>query len=92
VNVKVILSLIAGLVVYPNPITDKLAIEINHPAFRGNIYVALTNALGQVVMEKNLLPVSSATETTFETIHLSLGVYFLMVESGQERAVVRVVK
>jgi hypothetical protein len=65
-----------GIKVYPNPVSDKLIIEIE--GNKNNPSVEILNSMGQVVFEGNL-----SEKTIVQTSNFSPGIYLIKIENGR---------
>lgn len=65
------------VVLYPNPATDQLNIDINAATLK-NAKVTMINTLGQTVMEQNI----TEKKTSISTAHLSAGMYSVLIENN----------
>ena len=73
-------------IIYPNPTVGNITIDLKHN-YR-NISISLHDMLGRKIMDKNY-----GQERNFElTIMQSPGVYFLTINTGNKRAVFRLIK
>lgn len=71
--------------IYPNPVTDKVKFEFP-PATQTVFEVFIFNSLGQIVMQKERLDISSEIDVT----QLNNGVYFLKSIFGEEISVTKI--
>ncbi|HEY9177481.1 MAG TPA: T9SS type A sorting domain-containing protein, partial [Flavipsychrobacter sp.] len=67
------------LKVYPNPARDYVIFE--HPAVDHDIYINVTNVVGQKITEITL---SNSMRTTWNTANLPAGVYIYRLVSGND--------
>lgn len=74
------------LTVYPNP--TKGAVTIDLGEFQKEVTVIISNQLGQVVLNKSY----SSTNVLQFNIEGEVGVYFIEVNSGDKKAIIKVVK
>lgn len=76
---------------FPNPATSSLSFEYQPSNFQTH-QLSISNALGQIVITKTIQP--SRFQENVETVnvrYLASGIYFLILQSGEEVAVKRVV-
>ena len=62
------------IVIYPNPVSTELTIELPEPGSRNFV---LTDLTGAAVREKN----SSEVKVTFDCTELNAGLYFIQIQS-----------
>jgi hypothetical protein len=75
--------------IFPNPFADRLEIVLGAPV-KGNVEVALLNALGQVVSLETLK--AGSRHIVLATSTLPKGTYFLKVKAGNQVALRKLVK
>jgi hypothetical protein len=68
--------------VYPNPTNDLINITGN-ALNKGYCKIILTNPLGQMLKERELMTETGFIETQFNLNELSSGIYFLVIHSGE---------
>lgn len=73
--------------IYPNPVIDKLVIESDE--FNQNLQVSVIDLLGKEVLKQSFI--NSKTET-LDVSMLLPGVYFVIISTGKEIGVVKIVK
>lgn len=76
----------AGIVLYPNPVTDLLTLKWSG-AF-GNSQISIADALGQVVSSSS----TSGTSVAIDVTSLSQGVYLLSMQFGARKVQGRFIK
>jgi hypothetical protein len=75
--------------IYPNPFTDQINIRLSKQ-YGKQVHITLLNTLGIAVYKQTL---SIAVDNhIINTAHLPSGVYFLVVENGETRKTVKLVK
>jgi len=73
-------------VVYPNPTKGQINItSINTETIQT---ISITDILGKIILEQNF----ASTNATINIAHLMSGIYFLAVESNQQKNVIKIVK
>lgn len=77
--------------VYPNPVSDKLLIELNGQG-ESEVKVRLANSLSAVVFEKHWFTSTKATETSIDMTNFTSGVYILTIQYGNSTHTKKVVK
>jgi hypothetical protein len=74
----------AKIAIYPNPTTDETTVEWGKIAVKN---LRLSNAMGQIVLEK---PMATAAESAVLSLKiLPTGVYFLQIQSIENKTMVR---
>jgi hypothetical protein len=73
--------------VFPNPVHDKLFIDVNQPF--ANVNIEVIDALGKLVLKENHI---GETKVSINVTHLPKGIYSLKVGSGEEVRLTRFVK
>jgi len=84
-------SQIASFNVFPNPVTDKLNIDINTVSAQ-KTEVNLYNIEGKIVLSKKLNGANNYINEVLDCSSLNKGIYFLSAKSGNETKTLRVVK
>ncbi|MBL0339560.1 MAG: PKD domain-containing protein [Bacteroidetes bacterium] len=77
--------------IYPNPVNTELNIVINQNA-QGKAVVRIVNVLGQIVYSKEYPVASGIQQLKIDLGYLAPDIYQVIVESGNERIVEKVVK
>ncbi|MCK9450981.1 MAG: T9SS type A sorting domain-containing protein [Bacteroidales bacterium] len=67
-----------GIIIYPNPTTDKLHIELSHE-FPLNSEFILTNAIGQILIQKSF----KENKLTIQLNNIKQGTYFATIVNEQ---------
>ncbi len=80
-------EIVRDISIYPNPNSGIFTLKINNPSSE-DMKVVITNIQGQVVLEKELISVSSHTEQ-INLSSFSRGLYFLKVGSQVNKIVVK---
>lgn len=84
VNSNSVLGLIensasAKINIYPNPVTDKLKIELDNSSFNKSLNVSVTDLNGKIIKENNFIYESN---TEINVSDLKAGFYILNISSG----------
>jgi hypothetical protein len=74
-----------AIMIYPNPVSNELIIEINGNNEKINFYIL--NAIGQVVFKGNLVE-----KTTVQTSNFAPGVYLIKLENGKTFEFKKIIK
>lgn len=74
----------------PNPAANSTAIVLQNPQSTGQIEVKVYDGMGKLVITQQLTPTTNATHL-LRTDALSNGIYFVTIQTGQYRAVQRLV-
>jgi hypothetical protein len=74
----------SGLVCYPNPVKNVLSFSNSNTIDN----IALYNVVGQKVLSKNVHGLSEEVDVT----HLSKGIYFAKIASGDQQKTIRIIK
>lgn len=77
--------------IYPNPANDHLTITATG-LNNGHCKIILTNSLGQILIEKELMTETGFIETQLDLNDLSSGMYFLVVHSDETEKTFKVQK
>lgn len=77
-----------GFKVYPNPSNDQFNVAIDEAMMKSKCEIMLTDQLGKVHYQN----VVKQTVTTISTTHLADGVYYIIVNYGNRRSSVKLVK
>lgn len=77
----------AGLKIFPNPVTDKLHVEVDSQ-LPLDLKLSISNTLGQVVFTKNTLDVKEELDISF----LPQGLYYLKAENTSGQKVFKIIK
>ena len=78
-----------NILIYPNPATEKLHINVGLQKTVKNLNVELYNSFGQKIETIFLNEISARFETSFDVTYLAKGVYFVKISAGDEPAVVK---
>ena len=70
---------INGLSIYPNPVLENLAFEIND-GYLGTFNALILDASGKVILEKQLLKLQPTQNFEIDTKEIPQGVYFLSIK------------
>jgi Flp pilus assembly pilin Flp len=70
------------LIVYPNPVKEELQLQLSNSLEFKN--VKLYNVFGQYILQSN--------KTTVDVSSLSTGIYFVLIETNQGKAVKKIIK
>lgn len=73
--------------VYPNPMTDKLTVELNFPLEKIKLY----NVQGKLLLSKPF-DNKKVTRTMINTSNLAIGVYFIKIETSKGSLIKKVIK
>jgi len=80
---------IGSLNAYPNPASNLLTVEFSL-AMYGKAQLQLLNMLGQVLMTQNIVASQAIEKTVMDVSQLEAGVYYVVLQSGEEKKVQRV--
>ncbi|MCX6252578.1 MAG: T9SS type A sorting domain-containing protein [Bacteroidetes bacterium] len=75
-----------GFCIFPNPVTDKISVEIPGEISKG--VISLFNIQGQEVVRQTL----SATSTQLDVSNLKSGIYFVRIISEKRAEVIKIIK
>lgn len=75
----------------PNPTTDVFRVSLTDTC-RGVAFIALVDAVGKVLQTSSFLRTGTAGQQTLSLRGLPPGVYYLMVQQGEQRLVKKVLK
>ena len=78
--------------VYPNPVKDELVIEFGGTDYKSTPAISLWNSLGQRVTRVTAPSCGTGSQVTLDTSTLPKGIYLLIIQQGNEKTVVKVVK
>lgn len=84
------LSTSGQISVYPNPVNDQLTVKFSATSSGQSWLLKLTDMAGQVVAEKKISNVL-AGEYNWNVSSLSAGVYFMILESGNQKFIQKVI-
>jgi hypothetical protein len=84
-------SQIVNFNVFPNPVADKLNIDIN-TASAQQTEINLYDVEGKIVLSKQLSGVNNSINEVLDCSSLNQGIYFLKAKSGRATKTLRVVK
>jgi hypothetical protein len=87
---SIILNNEIGLLIQPNPFNESLTIQINESDYMGNTQLRLMDLNGKKLRWVDL-PAGDLSYR-FETTELPSGMYLLIVEQGNNRTTVKVLK
>ncbi|WP_222165041.1 YCF48-related protein [Edaphocola aurantiacus] len=80
----------SGIVVYPNPFSTAINLELSHTAFtQENITLTVTNLIGQIVYAQKL---AHARQISIPAVTWPAGTYFITVRSDQFISTIHLVK
>ena len=79
-------SNINELLVYPNPLRDKLIIEMT--SISDNTFIELTDIAGRIILNQNI----SLAKEQLDLSNLSNGVYFLTIKTNNKFVVKKIIK
>ena len=79
-----------GLVVNPNPIVDRAAIEIKNG--KGDFDINIINLSGQIVYETQVVALNAWEKHSLSLDHLVPGVYFMHLTNGEQSTTQKIVK
>ncbi|MDO1446106.1 MBG domain-containing protein [Rhodocytophaga aerolata] len=71
--------------VYPNPASDKIAIDITHMTGALECITTVYNIMGEKVAEKAMNPQSGGWQSELTISHLTPGRYIIQVTNGQQQ-------
>ncbi|MEO5644025.1 MAG: M1 family aminopeptidase [Bacteroidia bacterium] len=77
--------------VFPNPSTDALVISFGN-GFAGNAQLKIRDAEGKLVLEKSFVLSSTTNQNVIDISALAIGMYFVSVETGEEKLTMKFVK
>ncbi len=77
--------------IYPNPSTDDFVVSLESN-FVGEIKMTLSNLVGQEVWSDTWQKTSTAASYILKGKDLTMGTYFLMLESGNQKAVFKLIR
>ncbi len=81
----------ATLSLYPNPVTNRLTLEVNDP-YTGEVDVRVVDGLGRRVRQVRLPKEDRALRTELSVADLPPGIYYLQVWEGDSHRIERFVK
>jgi PKD repeat protein len=84
-------SVIRSLRVYPNPVNDRLNIELNL-ANRGDVNITVTDVTGRVIVEEILNGVSGNQTIHLNMLHQQSGFYIVNIIQGGVNKTVKLLK
>lgn len=74
-------EILTGVMIYPNPATDKLTVNIHAEKPLGKVYVSIFDLKGRVAVVKELATEAVRAETTIDTNSLSRGIYAVEIRA-----------
>ncbi|GAP70180.1 por secretion system C-terminal sorting domain [Bacteroidales bacterium 6E] len=89
-SVHALLGALPGYTVVPNPNGGQFAFRLRNP-LPGDVWLTLVSPNGQMLEQHVLHPAQMPAEHRFDVRHLSKGIYFLKVQTGQHMSTEKVV-
>lgn len=80
-----------GVVVYPNPVSDQLQLEVDLESVPDQLEIRLFNALGQEVYYQDLAQ-ATQTQISISVKHLPKGMYTLQLRDGKQQTSKTIIK
>lgn len=77
--------------VFPNPTSNSFSITADE-IDNGNYSIALTNSIGQIIRSEKIDIENNKLEKTISIADLSEGIYFLIVDCNNSRAIKKIIK
>ena len=81
---------IPGLSIYPNPTYGQINLSFNKSATE--LQYRIQNLSGKILLQRNLPVVNEGRNVTIDMVDLPAGMYLLIVESGNQRSVFKIIK
>lgn len=89
-SVHALVGALPGYTVVPNPNGGQFAFRLRNP-LPGDVWLTLVSPNGQMLEQHVLHPSYGPMEALFDVRHLSKGIYFLKVQTGQHMSTEKVV-
>lgn len=86
------LTVLSGIVVSPNPVSDKVNVSLNSNTDLGSCSLKITNLLGQSLYNTEVPVVDGRNSFSIETSGLAPGLYFVAIQNGKNTISTKFVK